>query len=204
MGWTYQRRTHKTIKDFFEQYFGEGKKGIKITVLDAAQIHFSEAYAAIEFVRENKEREVFCATFLINYSRNNYHNFGYKDMTEHSGPVVHQCPERIMRLLTPIQKPNEKDSSNQWARNWRARNWKIIRNRNRMNRIKRKFKIGDIIFLKAPLRFANGNIFEELTIASTKPLRFHGRVKGMDNTYSLLSVRKNVLNEVFKSVISIN
>jgi hypothetical protein len=43
---------------------------------------------------------VLAAVVLI--SNTQKHGFGYKDMTETMGPCECACPDRIMRLLSPV------------------------------------------------------------------------------------------------------
>jgi len=93
-------------------------------------------------------------------------------MDETCGPIMHDCPERIMKLLTPIAKPENKDSGKQWARNWRAKNWKEIRKRKRNRRKGGQFKVGDTVVFRRPMQFSNGTERKELKVKSTRPLRF--------------------------------
>ena len=58
---------------------------------------------------------VLAAVILISNTRK--HGFGYKDMTETMGPCECACPDRIMRLLSPVEDiPNPS-----YAAEWRAR-----------------------------------------------------------------------------------
>ncbi len=68
MGWTTYRKTHKTIKEFFEQQWNSEDDKIKKTVLAAAQVGFTEAYAAIEFLnkKELSEKEPRVKEFAFN------------------------------------------------------------------------------------------------------------------------------------------
>lgn len=85
------------------------------TVLDSAIVAAREYYAAVEHVRPDGTREVWCAVFLLRFTpqARDGCTFGYKDMTEHMGPVVARCPERILSLLT--------ETDNQHAVRWRER-----------------------------------------------------------------------------------
>jgi len=172
MGWTFCYKNHKTIKEFFEKQWTRDDETAKVTVLDAAQVGFSEAYAAIEHInKQTNEREVFAATYMIRYQHNSCYNFGYKDMTEHVGPGMYRCPERIMKLLTPIPD-SEEECGNKWANNWRRENWERINKAKEQRKKGPKFKIGDVVVFKEPMQFSNGSKHSQLTVISTKPLRF--------------------------------
>ena len=55
---------------------------------------------------------------LLDYRPNEYYNIGYKDMEESEGPYYYNCPERILKLLTP--------TSNEYALRWRKKCWERI------------------------------------------------------------------------------
>lgn len=99
-------------------------------VLDTALIGLTEFYAAVEQVhKETGERSVWAAvikcTFIRtprkdHWTRDNpwSHNFCYKDMDESMGPFQTNCPERILKLLTPTDCL--------YAQNWRDDCWAKI------------------------------------------------------------------------------
>ena len=100
-------------------------------------------YGAIEKVAT---KEIFCAVFLIRWSKG-YYNFRYKDMTEHVGPCECACPERIMKLLTPL---NENDN---YAIEWRKRVQEYWNNKANV----RKLANGSILKVSELVRFTGGD-----------------------------------------------
>lgn len=195
MGWTEYSKTHKTIKEFFEQLWNSEDDKIKKTVLAAAQVGFTEAYAAIEFLdKVTNEREVFAATYLIQYMPKSYYNFAYKDMTEHSGPGMFRCPEKIMKLLTPLK------DSNEFATKWREANWDRINKAKAQRKKGPKFKVGDTVVFRRPIKFTNGAAYSQLKVAKTKPLRF---TDGTSTFFgpSLITIKRSTLNYLLEKII---
>ena len=67
MGWTTYHKTHKTIKEFFEQQWNQEDANTKKTVLAAAQVKFTEAYAAIEILNKKIRRYPRCSQDIFIY-----------------------------------------------------------------------------------------------------------------------------------------
>jgi hypothetical protein len=92
------------------------------------------------------EREVYalvCQLDLRGDPEGRY-NFGYKDVDETGGPFEDECPERILRLLTPTDDPT--------ANRWRERCWERIRRRKERPAL----RTGKYLVLDEPLVFADG------------------------------------------------
>lgn len=90
-------------------------------VLDSALVKLKTHYAAIKRTNlENGLYEVFATITLIRMhkSKNDDYNFLYKDMDETVGSYEAECPERILKLLTPTQF--------EYAIEWRKRCWARI------------------------------------------------------------------------------
>lgn len=97
-------------------------------VLDTALVNLKEFYAAVEMIhKETGVRRVWAAMIKVTFTRtaraSRYRdgwdeNFCYKDMDESMGPCYHNCPERILKLLTPTE--------NEYAAKWRAECWAKI------------------------------------------------------------------------------
>lgn len=122
MGWTTEcRKDWSTIQEMFEKHFKSSTPDkVEYKVLRSALINFHEAYAAIKIIDKEKNIEsVFAATYLIQFDKNNC--YGYKSMTENSGPGMCNCPEKILKLLT--------FTDNEYAIRWRESNWKKINER---------------------------------------------------------------------------
>jgi len=165
MGWTEQYETPKNIEEFFEQQANYENDKVKSRVLLTAKVGWTEAYAAVEYIhKDTDEREVYALTYMIQYYKNGH--FGYKDMSEHCGPNICNCPEKILKLLTPLKQDGK--NANEWAQAWRDKCWAQIERKKKG----RGLKVGTVVKFKEPLHFSNGYTRQELTIQSVKPLRF--------------------------------
>lgn len=122
MGWT-RLGLNKPVKDWFIESINKEY----YEVVDFALVKFKHMYAAI---KDKKNGNVFCLTYLINWYPNDFYNFAYKDMDEFCGPGMYDCPERILKILTPL---NDETDPNGWARNWRKKNQEHI-DKNKMMR----------------------------------------------------------------------
>jgi hypothetical protein len=146
MGWT-SYPMHKPVKEWFKEQW-ENSSAVKYEVIDSALVKRNTLYGAI---RIKESGEIFCAVFLIRWSRDVY-NFSYKDMTEHSGPCVCDCPQRIMKLLSPL---NDENDNSGYARDWRKRVENYWEKRNTLKKNKEA-----IIKTKTPVQFTNGNQYQ--------------------------------------------
>lgn len=196
MGWTTCHKDWATIRDMFESHWiSADPSKVTYNVLETAQVGFNRAYAAIEKTNvETNKKEVFAATYLIQFTKG-YYNFGYKDMTEYSGPYnMNDCPLKILKLLTPIKKNerDNRDNSTQWARNWRARCWKYQRTRKK----NKSLSVGTIIQLNYPLHFSDGTEQDEFEVYLTKPLRFKSV-----NGYGVYRIKRSTLTAVGYTII---
>jgi hypothetical protein len=137
MGWC-SFHLDEPVKDWFTRSW---KSNDLYEVLEVALVKRTTIYAA---VKEKLTGDVFCVVYLVRWSRD-WFNFCYKDMTEHSGPNVHDCPEKIFKLLTPL----EDNDDNRFAIDWRKRVSQLHKNR--------KLLKGDcIVKVAAPISFNNG------------------------------------------------
>jgi hypothetical protein len=134
MGWTYMNKPRCVSEWFADSLTWETEK-TKNTCLKTA-INFKEAYAAVETIdKATGERRVWAAAFMLNYTRDAYYNFGYKDMDESMGPGICNCPASVLDLLTPTDREH--------AIKWRAAC------RKRADR--KPIRIGDTIEFNQPL-----------------------------------------------------
>lgn len=105
MGWTgypirRQQVTTAWIRRFFTERYQEWQ------VLDMARGADGVWYLA---VKRTPDEPPFAIVCLTRYADGMW---WYKDMSEHEGPFYCACPERILRLLGPIDS--------EWALRWRA------------------------------------------------------------------------------------
>ena len=71
-----------------------------------------DPWAYDPLVPEN-EQHTFGVVFLTSVDSKDYYNFSYKDMDESCGPFSYDCPESILKLLSP--------TDNEFALNWRKK-----------------------------------------------------------------------------------
>lgn len=109
--------------------------GDKHTVLATSLVNMRELYAAVEHVRADGSREVWCAVLKVSWHPKDHYNCCVKSMSEHEGPYYHNCPEKILKLLTPLADGQE------WAARWREKCWANV------NFKKVVKKVGDVVRL---------------------------------------------------------
>ena len=102
---------------------------------------------------------VFAAVILISNTKK--HGFGYKDMDETAGPCQSDCPERIIRLLSPIADlpyPGH-------AADWRAR----VAEYNQQKRLQRtrlqSLTVGSLVTLPRAASFPGGYTASRFRVA---------------------------------------
>ena len=146
MGWTSFNLPKGTVKEWFKRTWEEGNDK---KVLDCALVNRTTMYGAIQKISTG---EVFCAVYMISWSKG-YYNFTYKDMTEFSGPCQHNCPQRIMKLLTPL---DENDSQNNYAIEWR----KAVQGYWMKKECINQLSTDKIIKVNEPISFTNGSTYQ--------------------------------------------
>lgn len=163
MGWMV---THKprgvTVKEFFEERFNYDENGRYFRVVDCAVVNLRTAYLACEFGYHDGEKGIYGVVCLLSYYPNDYYNFGYKVMDETMGPFMYECPERILRLLTP--------TDNEYALRWREKCWERLRSRQN----KPKLKKGLLIEFAQPITFTNGAEEKVFRVVNPRRLLFEG------------------------------
>ena len=143
MGWlTFPM--YQPVKEWFKESW---ERNENIEVLDVAIVKYRELYAAI---KNKKTDEVFAVIYLLTYSPKSHYNFGYKDMNETMGPFYHNCPERILKLLTP--------TDNETANRWREHVKETHRKRKLMKQMN-----GKVLKLSEPISFTNGSHYSCFT-----------------------------------------
>ena len=136
MGWT-SFNLSKPVKEWFIDSWNSVDDR---EVLDVSIVNRTELYAAI---KDKKTEEIFAVIYILSYSPKSYYNFSYKDMDETCGPCFYNCPEKILKLLTPLL------ISCEYSQNWRIKCWDNINNRKQLNSIKKNnnviIKTNDVI-----------------------------------------------------------
>lgn len=166
MGWLYQHKPYgMSASEFLRNEFSNEN----FEVLDVAVVKFREAYIAL---RHKKTNEVFCVICLLDYRPHDYYNFGYKDMDETMHPYAYNCPERILKQLTPTDNEN--------ANQWRAICWERIQRRSK------KVNNGDIIKFKYPLSFTDGTVEDTFRVLKDgRAVRFESARKAYSPVFRI-------------------
>lgn len=132
MGWTSYHINGSAKAELDEMFTGilvnnNNEKTGEHKVLRSCMKGFTY-YAAMECTYlDGRPREVVGIVTLVSLSPKSYFNFAYKDMTEHSGPYRRECPESILKLLTPTEE--------KYALEWREECWKNVEKRKKLNKI---------------------------------------------------------------------
>jgi hypothetical protein len=121
-------------------------------VLDSACVGNRVWYAATRVERSGQEPYVIALVCLVRWNPRDKEglHFGYKDMEESMGPCEAECPDRILRLLTP--------TTNEHALEWRRRC------QHRLWLRSRKIEDGMHIRLAQPLTFTDGHVGSEFIL----------------------------------------
>lgn len=125
--------TEFLIKNHLTWDSHDKETGDKHTVLATSLVNMRELYAAVEHVRADGTREVWCAVLKVSWHPKDHYNCCVKSMSEFEGPYYHNCPEKILKLLTP--------TDSEWANAWREKCWANV------NFKKVVKKVGDVVRL---------------------------------------------------------
>lgn len=160
MGWMFvEKAPGQSIREFFaEEMEGRYPDGSVGRVLDCAVVNMREAYIAYERAWPDGRREVSAIVCLLSFRPRDMCNFGYKDMGEEMGPLYYNCPERILKLLTP--------TDNKRALEWRRECWENLRAR----QARPKLRKGMVIRFEEPVRFRNGDVESEFRVLDPRRL----------------------------------
>lgn len=173
MGWT-QFTMHEPIKEWFKKQWETS--GSDYEVLDSALVKRTTLYGAI---KQKSTGEVFCAVYYIQWSNTYHYNFSYKDMTEHSGPGASECPEKIFKLLTPL---NDENDPNGWGRQWRERVQQLYDSRKKLNK-------GYILKTDKEIEFQSGFSYQYFVRHNRRLYVAHNHTG--DGTFVKTSIRVN-------------
>ena len=117
-------------------------------------------YLAVRSTDKSTGR-AFVLAGVILISNTKKHGFGYKDQDEVMGPCQYDCPDRIMRLLSPVADL----PSVGFAAEWRA---KVAAHRDEQRRLRdrrRSRRVGSLVILSAAVRFSGGIALSRFRVA---------------------------------------
>ncbi len=173
MGWTYTHinrgEAYKNLKDIYTM---ENER-IKSEVLRCFLKGFTTFYAAVKYTyKETGKSFVYAGVCKTHFGRGQW-NFGYKEMEEFMGPSESDCPETIMKMLTPLDEIAEienydktKDGSYTFAKRWRENCWQLING-------KKQLVNGAIVKAKTPIPFRDGSKIDTFEVKrDRKRVRF--------------------------------
>lgn len=137
MGWTCTDKPSRlTIREFLQQEsLGENNQILEFSHKGKV------AYAAVKTLSTGI---VWGCVWLIDNKGDDMYNFCWKTMDDTMGPGEDDCPEKILKLLSP--------TDNLYANEWRSR----CREK-RLNRSKNKVNHGDTIRFERAIEFTNGD-----------------------------------------------
>lgn len=122
MGWLCGDKP-RNVKEFLDSCWSENN-----TVLKSA-LKLTEYYAAVQL----PSGQVICGVYLLkHYQENGYPSMCRKDMDEYAGPNADNCPESILKLLSPI---DTEQYGHEWAQAWRDRCWAKIAKRKAVSKL---------------------------------------------------------------------
>lgn len=150
MGWLYkQHPVTDPVAYLTGQYNHDGEHRTYL-VLGAARVANTVYIALKSTDKATGQSYVFAAVILISNTQKD--GFGYKDMDESVGPCECACPDRIMRLLSPIADiPNPG-----YAADWRARVAAQKTAAAELRTKRKRLMPGAIITLQNEVRFRDG------------------------------------------------
>jgi len=93
MGWTFiHRRKDVSAKQMIQkEYDGH--------TIALSGVHDGAIYGA--YTRE--DGKTIGIVFLIEHVKNDFYNFGYKEIDETCGPLATNCPRHILNKLSPVE-----------------------------------------------------------------------------------------------------
>ncbi len=155
MGWLFMSSLngHAGPREYLDAQFTHETGRGTACVLRSALVSLRTYYAAVEIRRPEAVRTVTAVVCLVKYNPRDREGyiFGYKDMGEEMGPCEATCPAAILDLLTSTESAHALD--------WRARCRAGLANRAAKPRLR-----GATIVFANPIAFADGRIFERLTV----------------------------------------
>lgn len=150
MGWTSQHRAKGTKNaDFFKREWAEGYEQVGFA---GGSINRNHSYAALR----TPEGHVIGVAIQTKWIPKDHFNFMWRTDGEGSGPIISDMPEKIYKLLTPLEQvyPDADftaEGSPKWAMQWRER---IL---DHLQRMKDRVKLSDGLKVAAPYDISFGS-----------------------------------------------
>jgi hypothetical protein len=150
MGWLFQRDPVDNPVAHMMSKFTYEDDSRRQQPLDGARVD-NTVYLAVRSTDKKSDRSfVFAAVILISNTKKD--GIGYKDQTETMGPCQYDCPQRIMRLLSPLADLPRIGYAAEWRASVASRRDELRRRRQRRNSL----RIGSTVTLPSAVRFPGG------------------------------------------------
>ena len=143
MGWSYlghERPKGVSVREYLLQMMGADRE----RVIACSVVGNKVAYMA--FRARDSAGEMTRVVALVFLVEERDHDFGWKCIDETMGPVETECPEKILKLLTPLEE-NEG-----YAEEWRRKCWERIEKR----KARPTFRVGDVVTFEEDIEFVGG------------------------------------------------
>jgi hypothetical protein len=158
-GWLYQDDPVDDPLSYLKDKYNYDCDTHTLQTLDGARFS-NTVYLAVKSTDKKTTRSfVFAAVILISNTKKD--GFGYKDMSESIGPCQCDCPQRIMRLLSPIAdipRPG-------YTADWRARVAARRIERRQRQQLRNSLHVGSLVTLPSPTRFSGGITASQFRVA---------------------------------------
>lgn len=189
MGWTFTRKEkNETVLQFFENSFNYTREdGSYGKILKCKVVGMKTAYMAYEIKQADPAAvKIVALVCLLEYRPKDYwYNFGYKDMDETVGPCESNCPEDILKMLTPTDY--------EYAIEWRKRCYENLAKKKAVPKLKDGMKIT----VDPPIYYGSGyGYVSEFMIYDAK------RMTASSKGYGLYKLSRKVLSSRTVTVIN--
>lgn len=116
--WSANKNNGQSFKEWATKKYTFEDDNIKHTVLDVGVVNFHEVYMACERIsKKDGVKYTYCLVALVR--KDSYSELMVKEMDETMGPYYHNCPKKIMNLLSPVRKLRVMGRSYSNAKDWR-------------------------------------------------------------------------------------
>jgi Domain of unknown function (DUF6927) len=159
MGWLYRDEPIDDPLTYLKAKYNYDCETHTLQTLDGARVR-NTVYLAVRSTDKKTGRSlVFAAVILISNTKKS--GFGYKDMDEGMGPCECACPQRIIRLLSPIADlPHPR-----YTAEWRARVAAYHDEQRQHRKRCTSLSVGTILTLRTATRFSDGITASEFRVA---------------------------------------
>jgi hypothetical protein len=162
MGWLYRDEPIDDPLAYLKTKYNYDCETHTLQTLDGACVR-NTVYLAVRSTDKKTGRSLVLAAVIL-ISNTKKHGFGYKDMDESMGPCECACPQRIIRLLSPIADLPHPG----YAADWRARVASHHEQQRQRRQRRKLLSVGSIVKLPAATRFSDGTTASEFRVARVR------------------------------------